>query len=105
MAFTPTEWETELLKWWEENKIYQKPEKILTLKNHVEVSNISELYNALRLMDEATYRKHTAKGSSEIAQFAGGIDSTLGEKLQKSKTRTGSLRILEAFIEHHKEHN
>lgn len=94
--------EKQLKKLLKQYKIYQPAEKSLVLKNYLEVKNISELFNALRTIDEKVYLAHTGKRMNDFADFVKQVDKPLGEKLSRARSKTGMIRALEIYIADHK---
>lgn len=79
--------------------IYEtKPGVRLVLKNYLEIRNISELYNALRLLDQVTFSKHVGKGRNDFATFLSHFDTRLAAKVKKARTKKSMLAVIERAI-------
>lgn len=76
------------------------PERYFWVNNGPILRNALELRDALKSMNEATFKHHVVKNRNDFAVWAEAVleDADLGKALKKSATKSGVLRSLDLYI-------
>ena len=76
------------------------PERCFWVNNGPILRNVLELREALKSMNEATFKHHVLKDRNDFAVWAETVleDVDLAKALKKSKTKSGFFRSLDAYV-------
>lgn len=93
----------EFLRAQEERKKFEEEEgeeaKVLKFANGIVVKNMSELLDAIKSMDDATFNHHFGDGKNDFASWLMGINKGIAEEVKTAQNKEEIIVILKNYVQ------